>query len=446
MPKLARLLVIACMFLLNWPAPAAFSSFPAGSGAYASESAEMVRASGSSFEWSAFAAFAKDFEKTKPDEDPILRVWSTSCQIWPRSFYCGDNGADLIAKAPISEFDYELPFSFMLAAQHQGAAVEAQTPSLSEAGLPRPDLTRTVLYDDPARDHFKGCLTPAAPVVPDGCQSVGPIKNQIRLSRAVWSIVNKDDFSVVLFIQKDIDDSCPTVPHWTTSCQQVRRKVDISQESACNQQDAPWESMPIDLGCFPHLRVTKQNAGSFGISPASIRSENPSFAVLLAFHIMETDPSDSAPARWKMMTFWWQGRQSDSKLGTPCAKVSSCKSLSPAWQHFQMVRAVPAVTALSRIPAAYNPYLDQPIKRAMRISCNVCHTFAGSPNNKYGEGTRFGRSESMTPQKLKKTAEYFFRTYHVSPTAQDWSLAFVLSTPPPAKKADRTAPVSPGKF
>jgi hypothetical protein len=383
---------------------------------------EKVLASSSAFEqseelakvqpssWRSFASFADAFDRTDPSKTDSIVGWTPNCQIWPRSRYCGA-GNELTLGPPTSEFDFQLAINIPMATQ-----------KINPPPPPYPHLATTVLYDDNAKALFSKCKMSSSKKAPNPCESVQGVDRPVKLVRAMWQEVNAKS-SAILYIQKDFDQCNPST-NWTTACANMRRSIDAEAGQQCNLEDYPWRAKPIDMGCFPHILVTSQNRDLFKFPSGSATvGDN---MILLAFHIMEFTPSKNAHRDWKESTFWWQARSGDSNLGLDCPNTGPCSRLKAPWRHFVMVTATLPKNMNDPILGAYNPYIEAPTGTQRNISCVVCHAFAGYPTQEAGLEQETGLSVGISRSILAQRLNTYLTTYNVTPTAEDWSLAFAI--------------------
>ena len=359
--------------------------------------------------WKSFASFADAFDRTDPSKVDSIVGWTPNCQIWPTSRYCGA-GKEHTLGPPTSEFDFDLAINLSMAPH------ETTSPA-----PPYPKLATTVLYDENAKALFSNCKMGSSIQTPNPCESVEGIDRPVKLVRAMWQEVNTKS-SAIIYIQKDFDKCNPST-NWTTACVNMRRYIDVNASEKCNLEDYPWRAKPIDMGCFPHILITQQNQNLFKFPSA--RATLGDNMILLAFHIMEFTPSQNVHEDWRESTFWWQARSADSNLGSDCP-TGLCSRLKAPWQHFVKVTATLPKNANAPIPGAYNPYIEAPTGPQRKISCVICHAFAGYPTKETGLEPGTGLSVGISRTILSQKLNTYLKDYDVTPTAESWSLAFGL--------------------
>ena len=423
----ARIAVVVCgIALIVWSPGIMARSNVQARGTTLPQSQEPATAG--SNPWKLFASFADAFDKADPSQADSISGWTPNCAIWPRSLYCVANGENILGP-PISEFDFNLPFHFSL-----------ESSASNPAPPPFPILGTTVLYNENAKNAFSKCKAGSPIQVGDPCQYATAIDRPVMLVRAMWAEVNSTS-SAIVYIQKDFDQCNPS-SNWTTACPNMRRSVNINAVQNCNMKDYPWKGKPIDLGCFPHILVTAKNMNLFQLRSGNAHSGD--YMILLAFHIMQLSPSLKTPAEWKQSTFWWQARPSDSHLGSGCPYSDPCSRLGNPWRHFRVKSAVLPKNMGAPIPSAYNPFIEAPTGAQKKISCAICHAFAGSPTYVAGEASGTGLSTGISRSALDQKVQAYLKNYNVAPSANVWSLAFgveaVVSNvgkENPPKSADR---------
>jgi len=195
-------------------------------------------------------------------------------------------------------------------------------------------------------------------------------------------------------------------------------------------QDYPWNSKPVDLGCFPHVPVTDLNMPLFRLTA---QPKNGDVMILLAFHVMFRTGSVSAVGQWQQATFWWQAKPADSTLGQECSQGDPCFALGVPWQHFAMKPAIIPSDANTPIPSAYNPYIEASTTDESTISCIVCHTFASYPTRLQGQQPTIP-AHGFSNASLDRAKTNYLNTYHATPTAGLWSMAFAIEKAAPASQ------------
>jgi hypothetical protein len=373
--------------------------------------------------WTFFVDFSTRFNKGADAQHP-LKGWTSNCEIWPVPGYCNLTGV-----ASPSGPD-----------QSDQSGTQASTGQsnidTASASLSAPRLASSILYDDNAHELFKGCIytTQADPANP--CQNISRIAKPISTARAMWAEVSST-LPAVIYDTRDIA-SCQKVDRWTYNCPAVRRRVNLDETLACNMSGYPWkgDNESINLNCFPHLKVTKENANFFQFEAGEAFADD--YMILLAFHILQASPSENG-AQWKEMTFWWQGKPPDPNTGTLCPSTDLCSKLLQPWPLFAMKTSILPSAAGSTIPPAANPYIETPLHETdeAKTNCQTCHAFAGYMDWTSAQLGGAGGSVGITVPTLNQRASAYFKNCATVPTAGLWTLAIGLENGAP-KPPDTT--------